>query len=483
MTRVSVEAAEKASMSLSKKSAAFFPSMNSPAERLLSLQKSHGNRAVRSILKFYTGISGQENEPYENESNADQSASPRIIQARLKIGQPNDEYEQEADQMAEAIVSKPSSSEATADNQTQTLGIQRQGREETEEIEVHAKLTDNIGPQDTRRTIENQIDSLSGRGQEMPDSVKSYFEPRFGQDFGSVRLHRDSRAAELAQSLNARAFTVGRDIVFGAGEYAPHSLEGKRLIAHELTHVLQQSDGRAVIRRKIEYKLPSYTRMNPIGRILGDQPVGLTTPTFNGIQPVDPARGRTPQETQQLYGQAGQTILDAFTPKAINHRPSAKECSFADFDATVSSNVIVPTQPSTGGWSMNFPGSNINNAQCSRGGNVPVTMIGKPDNADALKFVEDNEQEHVDDLKRLYDRSLEPYFKWLLGLKGTGDDGDKCQASLMNARGNKDVEMVQAFLRDWSTAINGRDAGGRHNLKNKINIKNNCSSVEIESSR
>jgi hypothetical protein len=73
----------------------------------------------------------------------------------------------------------------------------------------------------------------------LPDAVRSFFEPRFGQDFSKVRVHTDSRAARSARDLNARAFTLGRDIVMGAGQYSPGTSEGKRLLAHELTHVIQ----------------------------------------------------------------------------------------------------------------------------------------------------------------------------------------------------------------------------------------------------
>jgi hypothetical protein len=68
-------------------------------------------------------------------------------------------------------------------------------------------------------------------------------EPRFGHDFSQVRVHTDARAAESARNINALAYTVGRDVVFGAGQHSPHTREGKRLMAHELTHVTQQSEG------------------------------------------------------------------------------------------------------------------------------------------------------------------------------------------------------------------------------------------------
>ena len=69
----------------------------------------------------------------------------------------------------------------------------------------------------------------------------STFEPRFSHDFSQVRIHLDGKAAESARAVNARAYAVGRDIVFAAGQYRPNEIEGRRLLAHELTHVCQQS--------------------------------------------------------------------------------------------------------------------------------------------------------------------------------------------------------------------------------------------------
>jgi hypothetical protein len=88
--------------------------------------------------------------------------------------------------------------------------------------------------------VSANIRSLHGRGAPLPAATRAFFEPRFGADFGQVRLHTDVLAADTATSINAKAFTVGQDIAFNAGQYAPESPEGQRLLAHELTHVVQQ---------------------------------------------------------------------------------------------------------------------------------------------------------------------------------------------------------------------------------------------------
>lgn len=89
--------------------------------------------------------------------------------------------------------------------------------------------------------LQMDIRTLKTRGNPMPESERAFFEPRFGADFSSVRLHNDTHAQHTARSINARAFTLGNDVVFGAGEYAPGSRAGRALLAHELTHVVQQN--------------------------------------------------------------------------------------------------------------------------------------------------------------------------------------------------------------------------------------------------
>jgi hypothetical protein len=117
--------------------------------------------------------------------------------------------------------------------------LQRQPIEEEEE-ELQAKMTSGHIPE-IQPDIESHIQSLKGGGQPLSANDRAFFEPRFGYDFGQVRVHTHSRAAESARAVNARAFAIGSDIVFGAGQYSPETVVGKRFLAHELTHVVQQS--------------------------------------------------------------------------------------------------------------------------------------------------------------------------------------------------------------------------------------------------
>lgn len=95
----------------------------------------------------------------------------------------------------------------------------------------------------TGKALPQVHDVLRSPGQPLDAATRAYMEPRFGHDFSKVRVHVDDRAAESASRLNAIAYTIGPHVVFGAGRYQAHTTEGAKLIAHELTHVVQQSAG------------------------------------------------------------------------------------------------------------------------------------------------------------------------------------------------------------------------------------------------
>jgi peptidoglycan hydrolase-like protein with peptidoglycan-binding domain len=184
----------------------------------------------------------------------------RLIQARLKISQPGDEYEREADHVADYVLRSPEPEttglERITGDRIQRVtpeqrddlrrqirpGGQREGAEEKEQI-IHAQEQPGAAPA-VSSEIASQIEVLPDRGKPLPEEVRAHFEPQFGHDFSEVRVHEGAQAAESAQAINARAYTTGEDIVFGSGEYAPGTTEGKRLLAHELTHVVQQGKAR-----------------------------------------------------------------------------------------------------------------------------------------------------------------------------------------------------------------------------------------------
>ena len=153
----------------------------------------------------------------------------RILQAKLAVGDSQDHFEQEADRVADQVMRMPdmAAGSGPAHASTRTTAVQRA-----------ADATSALPVVDT--ALEAAVAALDGRGGPLSPEIRSFMEPRFGADLGDVRIHTDAHAHDLARSVNARAFAVGRNVVFGAGYYAPQTDSGRRLIAHELTHTLQQ---------------------------------------------------------------------------------------------------------------------------------------------------------------------------------------------------------------------------------------------------
>lgn len=154
-----------------------------------------------------------------------------IIQAKLKIGSPNDKYEREADAVADQVMRMPDQ------------GVQMKC-EACEENEIQIKPTIQRSPNGSMTAspeISSKISATLGGGKKLPSKTQSEMGSKMGADFNGVNIHTDYTAVKLSQDLGAKAFTVGNDIYFNKGQYNLVFSKGKRLLAHELTHVIQQN--------------------------------------------------------------------------------------------------------------------------------------------------------------------------------------------------------------------------------------------------
>ncbi|HEV8239265.1 MAG TPA: DUF4157 domain-containing protein [Thermoanaerobaculia bacterium] len=223
---------------------------------LLGLQQATGNRSVGHLL------------------------GGALLQPKLRIGPPGDAYEREADRIAEAVLRQGDPSPVAISAVRGGAGVQRMCADcEEELLQGKAAVGDGLvqrechchdeelvqrqcrcheeeqlvqpksdSPVPSPPAFEGRVAALQGAGRPLPTPVRSVFEPRFGHDFGAVRVHTGAAAGEAARAVGARAFTVGNDVVFGTGEWSPETAGGRRLLAHELTHVVQQTP--LVARRK-----------------------------------------------------------------------------------------------------------------------------------------------------------------------------------------------------------------------------------------
>ena len=188
-----------------------------------------------------------------------------LLQRKLTIGSVNDPLEHEADRVAERVMRMPArlepidSSAAQVQRKCACGGTCDSCRTEEEQWTVQRKsaarppiAAAGASAATTAMSAPPIVhDVLRSPGQPLPSSVRTFFEPRFGADFSHVRVHTDGAAQRSAQDMNANAYTVGQNVVFGTGRFAPDTQEGRQLLAHELTHVVQQQGaGPALIQRQ-----------------------------------------------------------------------------------------------------------------------------------------------------------------------------------------------------------------------------------------
>ena len=306
-----------------------------PVEQALFLQRTIGNQATLRLLAQQT--SRQQGSATENTMTGEtsrgaswdfskiplfppkrqgSSPQPSIIQRKLVVGQINDPLEHEADRVADQVMrmSAPVIEPAASPPQVSR---------KCTDCEEEEKLQKKPAQSQTRVGEAPAIvqEALRSPGRPLDAATRAFMEPRFGHDFSKVRVHTDATAAESAKVVGARAYTVGSNVVFGAGEFAPGSSAGQRLLGHELAHVVQQSKG--LFGQQLQRD------MIPFGK--------LTWSNFNGAPPsIDPKN----QQASDQWGAETASFIDqipSYYPK-ISAEPvkHAKKCGKGDtmFQAT-----------------------------------------------------------------------------------------------------------------------------------------------------
>ena len=316
--------------------------------------KSSATQAAKTTQPFFNRGSGRDaffkQGPGAFKSGpdaVDSSGGPGAVQAKLTIGQPNDQYEQEADAVADKVVQRlsknePSQPHAPASGQTDTVQAKPMapaplpaitplvqakpiGADKKEELQLQEeeKETDlqkgklqrkpifesNAEPPDEGKNIqrkcahcekeeklqkkpadgagspspsvESSLNHSKGSGHPLPADTRAQMEDSIGADFSGVRVHNDNRAVKMSEDLNAQAFTHGNDIYFNAGKYDAASTEGRHLLAHELTHTVQQGGS---VRRKENIGETAATPAAPL--TVSSEVVDISHGTFNPSEKV-----------------------------------------------------------------------------------------------------------------------------------------------------------------------------------------------------
>jgi hypothetical protein len=220
------------------------------ARVLRSLQRSHGNQSVQRMMN---------------------RSVPAGIQPKLEISSPGDALEREADSIANQVMNMSSpNSAAPAQLSRHPLPISR--------------APEGAASRTASPEFERSLNAQGGNGQPLSRSSREFFEPRMGHDLSGVRVHHGGEAAAAAQEINAQAFTHGRDIYFNEGKYQPETTSGRRLLAHELAHTVQQSGGtqRSTLQRtsNLIQRTDGTTPSSSGYRLQGGNPPQVYVPTL-----------------------------------------------------------------------------------------------------------------------------------------------------------------------------------------------------------
>jgi hypothetical protein len=225
-----------------------------PNDEMIRLQRLVGNHAVQRMLIQTKMTVGAADDPYERE--ADSVASQVMAQRDTTIQRANMEEEEPLQGKRIDIVQRADMEEEeplqgkridivqrapgvsvdddpALEEEADMMGAKAVSRKNDEQINLNESF-------DVEQDVESKISAKSGNGQAIPDVNREMFESSMGHDFSGVNVHADSESDSLNKQIGARAFTTGSDIFFRQGEYNPASSGGQELLAHELTHVVQQ---------------------------------------------------------------------------------------------------------------------------------------------------------------------------------------------------------------------------------------------------
>ncbi|NER12072.1 DUF4157 domain-containing protein [Leptobacterium flavescens] len=332
----------------------------------------HNNEeAEKSEAPFF---SKEDKSPFFNKGN-DSAVQKKQDSSSggLSIGKPGDKYEKEADNMAEAVVNKSTKPDIqnkeissiqreslATPQEDEKLGTAEQRMEEDKlvqekkeiqktedpEEEMVNKMDEekeedkkvqakgNPGNQTAGKALSQKIKSKSGKGRKLSSKTKAEMESSFGRNFSEVNIHTDDDAVKMNKELGAQAFTHDKDIYFNSGKFNPDSESGKRLLAHELTHVVQQNDGIQKKESGESFQSASSVHTNPLtGLKKGD---GLIFGTFHLRPRVQLLQQKLNEKTLSglaidgMFGPKTMTALRYF--RAMHFIPPQKQNEDSPFD-------------------------------------------------------------------------------------------------------------------------------------------------------
>lgn len=449
-----------------------------------------------------------------------------LIQAKLAVGPANDRYEQEADRVAERVLSMPAGQRPGVGSeqpgvqlqgeeeevQTRRLVqraspleekvrakrlLQRQGEEEEiqtkrllqrqweeeeiqtrpllqrqweeEEIQTKATARDPESGFDAGPNIEKRLAGTRGGGSPLPEGVRSFMEPRFGADLAGVRVHADSKAAQLNRELSAQAFTHGPDIYMGEGRYAPGTAAGDRLLAHELTHVVQQG---AVVQTRcvLDEVQPAPVAEGTLARqglvqrvVVPFRQVHRDWNLADKQVALDATLGFSPPWLNGTLGTSTSAVVGALVKPQISVAAKGENQYEAEvYSAPVNAAGSEMWLPKAGPWQHAEAPKDMMASWASvhpkkPGGTITVEVSGIPNHKRLSAQVEAHENVHASDNKRVIDQVLGTWDARLEkaraeGTKFAGRTPAEAESALYQAAGGTAAEIGARLDHDWGQA-------------------------------
>lgn len=432
------------------------------------------------------------------------AAARRVVEPALRMSLPDDAHEREAERLGKAVLGGPAWA-ATALGPAAGSAVSSAAGAPMANLQVQLCACAESSPSLAAPAAVHQ--GLRTPAQPLVSNARRFMESRFGHDFSQVRVHADDQAALAARAIGAKAYTVGPDLVFGAGQYQPASRSGLQLIAHELTHVLQQRGGEPRVHRAILYPAAKVTEPNddPIRRYLdNDNSLALTTLTLNGSTETTDARLGSvffPTEIEKkpapvahppVQGRASGPGSGSGSGAGSGNgsgsgsgaaSPTAS-CGFKNFDVSISANMRLPRSPADARWGPNLverrtirrPGLP---GDCASKDRVSVVMKGDPDSTTLHQWLVANENEHLRDMQDAAQRLLAPEHQRILTLRGSGADDAACATDLRRQLSQIPSTNVATFLQTVRSDIARRDAPGGHKFDVTYKTRNNCDNLEL----
>jgi hypothetical protein len=426
------------------------------------------------------------------------AAGRSAIQFSLQVNAPGDRYEQEADRVAEQVMRMPLNE--TVQRRTCACGRPAGPDGRCEQCKRKQRNIQRNSSGDAGSTTAPPIvnQTLSQPGRPLDRATRSFMESRFseagfGQDFGRVRVHADDAAAASAEAVEATAYTAGRNIVFNQGQYRPGTDAGRRLLAHELVHVLQQQGAPPAVQRapltpldldtstaglhqqlaadyaqatgqqptagvqythqyqawlageadKFAFQAPKVVRSNPLDRLKNGRIEAHTFLTINGIKFADGLS----------IGDLAERYKKAIAPPNVTSTAEASgvSCRFGDdFKVQSSAEILINTAPGPQGWQKTMNPVNVlqpvDQPTCAGQSAVPVTLRGQPTDQKYDEIIEKGEREHVAALEGLHNKHFVPYYHYVRNLQATGPNDGDCATNLRQQIGTRADQAALGFI-------------------------------------